>query len=271
MKKIYYLFFSAIALFISCVTPYQSTDYTGGYDETQLAENLFSVVFKGNGYTSFERTTNYCLLRCAELAKKNGYGYFVIVENKERVSHSTYTAPTNYNTSGGVNSIGNTTYGNFNTTTSGGQTYNIAKPSVNNTIKCFKEKPSNYEIVYESDYIIKSIKSKYQIAETYFLPETKSIDSIKNGIFLDTNEEVFINNLINSKDYYSMKYLSRESVKLNDIVVFKTNFGVTIFSKVVDVTIPKFIKIKYYSPAHSVLYEEVRWKELIKIVPRNSK
>lgn len=256
-------------LFISCVTPYQSAGITGGYSETQLAENLFSVVFSGNGYTGFERATDFCLLRCAELTKKNGFDYFLILENKERVSTSTYTTPTNYNTTGTVNSVGNTTYGNFNTKSSGGQTYNIAKPSLTNTIKCFKEKPDKYEIVYESDFIIKSIKSKYQIPETTLLPTSKSVNPLINQNVSETDEEVIINNLVKSKEYSSVKYLSKDSIKPDDIVAFYSNhYETTIFSKVVDVTMPKKIKIKYYTTAHSVEYREIPWKRLVKIIPK---
>jgi hypothetical protein len=267
MKTIFYFLFSTIVLFISCVTPYQTTGYTGGYSETQLAENVFSVVFSGNGYTSFERTTNYCLLRCAELAKMNGFDYFVIVENKERVSQSTYTTPSNYNTTGRVNSVGNTTYGNFNTTSSGGQTYNITKPSVNNTIKCFKEKPDNYEIVYESDFVIKSIKSKYQIN----VPKTPSIDTVelKEKTYPETQEELALKNLIKSKKYYEKEYSDKDSVKVNDIVKYTTFNKGNLFAIVIDNSKSKII-LKYFNPKHIQVEDKVTWWVLKKIVPTNS-
>jgi hypothetical protein len=42
-----------------------------------------SLTFKGNGYTSRERATDFNLLRCAEVCLENGYKYFVIVDGKE--------------------------------------------------------------------------------------------------------------------------------------------------------------------------------------------
>ena len=65
-------------LFISCATMYQPQSVTGGYSETQLDKNMFRVRFNGNGYTSSARSSDFCLLRSAELCKENGYKYFII-------------------------------------------------------------------------------------------------------------------------------------------------------------------------------------------------
>ncbi len=35
-----------------CSTSYQSDSWTGGYSEIQLADNIYKVSFRGNGYTS---------------------------------------------------------------------------------------------------------------------------------------------------------------------------------------------------------------------------
>ena len=78
-----------------CATPYQQTGLTGGFSETQLDENVWTVTFKGNGYTSRERATDFNLLRCAEICLENGYRYFMIVEGKEYSKEGFYTAPTN--------------------------------------------------------------------------------------------------------------------------------------------------------------------------------
>lgn len=77
------------------------------------------------------------------------------------------TSTTNFNatTYGNFSNYGNTgtysgnTYGNATTTTYGGQTHLIRRPSASNTILCFKEKP--VEFTYNAAYIVKSMKEKY--------------------------------------------------------------------------------------------------------------
>lgn len=156
MKK--YILILIISMFtISCATSYQSIGFTGGYSETQLDENIFQVSFIGNGYTSRERCDDYALLRCAELSLMNGFEYFIIVDSKEYISNSSYTTPTQSRTTATL--IGNQVVGK--TTTTGGQTYNISKPSSKNTIVCFKEKPNDFS--YNANFLISSLKKKYNI------------------------------------------------------------------------------------------------------------
>jgi hypothetical protein len=146
-----------IAIFImsGCATKYQSTGFSGGYSETQLGNNIFNVSFRGNGYTSRERASDFTLLRSAELSLQNGFKYFIIT-NSEKYTNL-YTTPKSYNTSGNINGS------SFNATTtqSGGITFR--KPSTNNTIVCFKEKPKINGIIYKANFIVKSIKTKYEI------------------------------------------------------------------------------------------------------------
>ncbi|MFV8451338.1 CC0125/CC1285 family lipoprotein [Vibrio campbellii] len=163
-----------LVLLSGCATTYQSNGFSGGYSETQLDENVFKVAFRGNGYTSKERVADFTLLRSAELAMQNGYKYFVIVDANSYTVNGTYTTPTtvttnlNANTYGTANTFGNnttynaSTYGTATTTVSGGQTYNISKPSSSNTIVCFKEKPAT-GFSYNAGFIFKNITKKYDI------------------------------------------------------------------------------------------------------------
>ncbi len=147
---------SIVALFIQgCATAYQCSGFSGGYSETQLDENVFKVSFRGNGYTGRERVSDFTLLRSAELALDNGYKYFVIIDADSYTSNVTYTAPTTYNTY-------STGYGSATTYATGGQSYNISKPSSSNTIVCVKEKPST-GFSYNAEFIYKSITQKYGI------------------------------------------------------------------------------------------------------------
>ncbi len=78
MKK--YLFIVLLVGVWSCGTPYQPYSIAGGFSETQLDENIFRVRFNGNGYTSGARSSDFCLMRSAELCKNNGFKYFVIID-----------------------------------------------------------------------------------------------------------------------------------------------------------------------------------------------
>jgi hypothetical protein len=163
MRKVLLAFISF--LIISCATTYQSNSLTGGYSEMRLGENMFKVSFKGNGYTHAQRAEDLCLLRCAELTVNNGFRYFVIVDERSDSSISTFTTPTQSNTTGNAYVVGNNVYVNATTTTYGGNTYVIRKPSARNTILCFKEKPQGSGIVYEAQYVASSIRQTYGISE----------------------------------------------------------------------------------------------------------
>jgi len=118
------------------------------------------VNFKGNGFTSRERSSDFALLRCAELANNNGFEYFTIIDAQQYTDNRTYTTPTQ--TKAKVSVYGNTAYGS--STTYGGQTYNISKPSNSNTVICFKEKPEGFS--YNVKFLIRSLKEKYGLLES---------------------------------------------------------------------------------------------------------
>ena len=168
MKNILFVLISFAI--IGCATSYQPMGATGGYEDTQLDENVFEVTFKGNGFASSQRVSDFAMLRSAELTIQNGYKYFIpISENKSSTQH-TYVTPqtstTNSDISGSANTYGNTTYGNAygtsNTTTYGGQQIKFNKAKVNMRIICLKNKPSDV-FSYNARFIIKSIKNKYDI------------------------------------------------------------------------------------------------------------
>ena len=163
MRK--YIAIIIIALFIQgCATSYQKSGFSGGYSETQLDENVFKVSFRGNGYTRRERVADFTLLRSAELSLENGFNYFVVIDANSYTSNSTYTTPTTSHTTGSAYGTGNYAYGSATTRTTGGQTYNISKPSSSNTIVCFKEKPTN-TFAYNANFIYKNIREKYGIKD----------------------------------------------------------------------------------------------------------
>lgn len=155
---------SIFILFLAgCSTKYQPDGFKGGFQEIQLSENVFSVSFRGNAYTSREEVTNYALLRSAEVALLNGYNYFILNNSEKTSKEGNFTTPTNYNTTYQSNIYGNQIYGNSRTNAYGGQNISYSKPTTTNTIICFKEKPETNQIVYDAKFIVKTIKEKYDI------------------------------------------------------------------------------------------------------------
>lgn len=150
---------------IGCATPYQSQGFTGGFSETRLDENVFQVSFRGNAYTSSERAADFTLLRSAELAIETGYSYFIIVDAERYSQTGAYTTPTTSHTTGSVYGSGNYAYGSATTTTTGGQTYFYSKPRSTNTIVLFRERPEIDGLVYDAEFVARSIREKHGIVD----------------------------------------------------------------------------------------------------------
>jgi hypothetical protein len=167
MKKLICLFVMAM-LVSGCATGYQRQSWTGGYTDMKLQDDIFKVSFKGNAYCHQERAEDFVLLRSAEVAIENGYKYFIIIDERSATRTSTYTTPVTAQTYGTASVYGGPGYaqGSYSGTTyySGGETYVIHKPSMTNTIKCFKEKPGNAPvIVYDAEQIKNNIKNQYNL------------------------------------------------------------------------------------------------------------
>lgn len=151
------LILAAAVLLGGCATGYHRVGFSGGFSETQLAEDVFQVSFNGNGYTSGQRAADFALLRSAEVIAAHGFTHFAIVDAKSAISQSSYTTPTT--TTGSATRIGNSVYGS--TTTTGGQTYVFQKPSSHNTVIGFRTKPEGFS--YDAAFVIKSLRSKYKL------------------------------------------------------------------------------------------------------------
>lgn len=69
------ILFTAVVTIVvgGCATTYQSVAFTGGYEETRLDENVFSIFFRGNGFTSSQRAQDFTFLRSSELTLQYGY------------------------------------------------------------------------------------------------------------------------------------------------------------------------------------------------------
>lgn len=150
-------------LVAGCATTYQPQSFSGGFSETQLDKNVFRVTFKGNGYTQGDRAEDFALLRSAELTLKSGFTHFVIVDGRSGTDYSSFTTPTQSTTVGSATIYGNTAYGRSSTTTTGGQSFLIRKPSASNTIVCLMARPDGV-FAYDAAFVYRSLTEKYGIA-----------------------------------------------------------------------------------------------------------
>lgn len=137
----------------------------GGYEETQLAPNVWRVSFTGNGFTTAEQTQDFALLRSAELATKNGYRYFGFASGSVRANAGgVITTPGYSTTSGSATLYGNSAYGSASTVISPGSAYAWSYPTANNTVVMFRERPQADTMIYDAQFICGSLGVKYKVA-----------------------------------------------------------------------------------------------------------
>jgi hypothetical protein len=167
MKPTLYLILVSLAVWgLGCATPYKSSGFMGGFSETRLAEDVFRVNFRGNGYTSPERTQDFAMLRAAELAQENGFKYFAIIDESASTDVSTFTTSGSAQTTGSASIYGRSGsyYGNYSerTTYTPPQTHFVFKPRSGLLMRCFAEKPDGIYVL-EAAFLRESIKAKYKI------------------------------------------------------------------------------------------------------------
>ena len=154
---------AAVSILAGCATAYQPEGLSGGFTETQLDTNVWKVSFAGNGYTRGERAEDFAMLRSAELALANGFTHFAFASSRTGTETSTMTTPTTSYSSGNASVYGNSVYGNSTTRTYGGNTVFISRPSTNNTVVMFKEKPDLNAMVYDANFICNSLGTKHKV------------------------------------------------------------------------------------------------------------
>lgn len=140
----------------STSTIYQpaTSDGGSGFSSTQLGENAFEVRFRGKSSTSSEKASDFALLRAAELTLEKGFNYFVIDDDENSKQTGVHTTP--------VRSETKRTWKGATTTYYGGNTYTTSKPRARKVIICFKEKPDWSGLVYDAQFVVQSVKKKYE-------------------------------------------------------------------------------------------------------------
>jgi hypothetical protein len=161
-KRFYLAFLLGLVMLVISCTGYQSKGLTGGYSDTQMAQDVFRVNFAGNAYTSGERAQDFTLLRAAQLTITNGYKYFAVLDEQSYSKVSTFTTPGQAYTTGTAFASGSVGTYSGTTTYTPSTTHVMHKPRSALLIKCFNEKPDNIQ-VFDASFIEKSIKQKYNL------------------------------------------------------------------------------------------------------------
>lgn len=126
MKKIV---LAALALLVAgCATEYGEMGFTGGVRADQISANQYRIVSRGNGYSDASSIADYAIRKAAEVTLESGNEWFLVMgrDDQSGVSLSATTTPTQ--TTGTINTWGNTA--TYNATTYGGRVniQTIVKP-----------------------------------------------------------------------------------------------------------------------------------------------
>ncbi len=104
------LILSLVAL-SSCATLYQKEGFfSNGYSDIRSGQDIFVITFRANEHTKEHKVKRYALRRAAEVALKNNYRYFTVLDEIGEGKHLNY-------------------------------------PSIRLTIQCFHEQPSDRAVL----------------------------------------------------------------------------------------------------------------------------
>jgi len=157
------LLITAFILLAGCATSYQPEGFTGGYSDMRMGEDLYRVSFEGNGYTDPSRAADFALLRAAKLAISNGASHFAVVDSASSSRQGAFTTPQTSSTTGTVNTYGSTATYNAQTTTYGGQTFIVSKPTAQNLVLLVRDPDEFDGPVYEAGTVAQGIEERYGI------------------------------------------------------------------------------------------------------------
>lgn len=78
-------YFLILLLVVSCAS--HQTLPGGTFKETKVRDNIYEVTLAGGENNTPAQVTEMLHFRCAQLAVKNGFKYFAILKDQEKVEH----------------------------------------------------------------------------------------------------------------------------------------------------------------------------------------
>jgi hypothetical protein len=79
MNTLKWLALLAFGMLSGCATPYGPHQLAGGYSDVRIQNDVFRIVFDGNGFIHKSAVDYYALVRAAELTVQNGREYFRVL------------------------------------------------------------------------------------------------------------------------------------------------------------------------------------------------
>jgi hypothetical protein len=70
----------------ACATGYQPSSFTGGYTDTKTSQEVWTIRYGGNGFTTAETVQTFWLFHTAELTLAQGYNGFRILSPLDMAS-----------------------------------------------------------------------------------------------------------------------------------------------------------------------------------------
>jgi hypothetical protein len=84
MNRTFVICAALCLLACGCSTSYHKKNFTGGYSEMVVRENVFQVWYEGHSGASRQRVEDSLLYRCAEITIASGGDYFIILDGDTR-------------------------------------------------------------------------------------------------------------------------------------------------------------------------------------------
>lgn len=151
----------------ACATPYGKYGITGGYTDSRIDENTFSISVDTNGFTSQQTTSTHGLYRAAELTVENGFDYFIIASGSNGATSMAMAIPGASTSNTTVNVYGSTAYAKTTTTSAPTTVVPMAFPNSTLTIKSFKgAKPDGVANTYDARAVMKYLGPQIGIAQS---------------------------------------------------------------------------------------------------------
>lgn len=164
MRKFATIIFTIILT--ACATPYGKYGLLGGFNDSRIDENTFSISVDTNGFTSQQTTSMQALYRAAELTVENGFDFFVIVNSGNNPSSMAMAMPSTSTSNTTINSYGSTAYARTTTTHAPTTVMPIVFPNSTIVIKSFKgKKPEDMSNAYDARSVMKFLAPQLGIEQ----------------------------------------------------------------------------------------------------------
>jgi len=147
---------AAVIALVGCATSYGKYGLLGGYSDSRIDANTFSISVDNNGFTSQQTTSLHALYRAAELTAANDFDYFVIVSGANNSTTMAMVMPGSSTSQTTVNAYGSSATASTTTRYAPTTVVPIVLPNSTIVIKTFKgTKPNELANAYDASETMK--------------------------------------------------------------------------------------------------------------------